>query len=76
MPHQTSFSHRFGRIQNAFATRLYCDTCDGDRLMMISVIDAGVPARRDSVVYQCTDCGTENTEIAIPCVAPTTARRR
>jgi hypothetical protein len=64
MRQQASFSSLFGRIGNSFATNSYRPNCEAERLMMISAIEPASHRRRDRVVYQCTDCGAENTEVA------------
>jgi hypothetical protein len=65
MPHQSSFSSHFNKISNSFATNLHCSNCDTERLMMISAIEPALFGGRDKVVYQCTDCGTENSQLAM-----------
>jgi hypothetical protein len=65
MPQQSSFSSHFGRISNAFAMHFYCSNCEAERLMMISAIEPAPDCGRDNVVYQCTDCGAEKTEMAM-----------
>jgi hypothetical protein len=65
MRQQSSFSSHFGRISNSFATNFYCTTCEAERLMMISAIESARVSGRDKVVYQCTECGSEKTEIAM-----------
>jgi DNA-directed RNA polymerase subunit RPC12/RpoP len=64
MRQQSSFSSHFGRISNSFATSFHCSTCEAERLMMISAVEPAHHGGKDRVVYQCTDCGTEKTEIA------------
>jgi predicted RNA-binding Zn-ribbon protein involved in translation (DUF1610 family) len=75
MRQQSSFSSHFDKIRNSFATRFHCSNCEAERLMMISAIEPAAFGRRDKVVYQCTDCGTEKTEIAMVYRAPTGASR-
>jgi hypothetical protein len=75
MPQQSSFSSHFGRISNAFAMHFYCANCEAERLMMISAIEPGPRCGRDNVVYQCTDCGAEKTEIAMAYRAPVGSTR-
>jgi hypothetical protein len=70
MRQQSSFSSHFGKISNSFATNSYCPTCEAERLMMISAVEAAAHGGRDRVVYQCTDCGTEKFEIATAYRAP------
>jgi hypothetical protein len=70
MRQQSSFSNHFDKISNSFATRFYCSNCEAERLMMISAIEPAPYCGRDKVVYQCTDCGTEKTEIAMIYRAP------
>jgi DNA-directed RNA polymerase subunit RPC12/RpoP len=65
MRQQSSFSSYFKKISNSFATNFYCSNCEAERLMMISAIEPAIHGGRGKVVYQCTDCGTEKTEIAI-----------
>jgi predicted RNA-binding Zn-ribbon protein involved in translation (DUF1610 family) len=66
MRQQSSFSNHFGKISNnSFATHFHCANCEVERLMMISAIEPALYGRRDKVVYQCTDCGTEKAEIAM-----------
>ncbi len=62
MRQQSSFSTHFNKISNSFARRFYCENCEAERLMMISAIAPAIG--RDDVIYQCTDCGTEQTEPA------------
>jgi predicted RNA-binding Zn-ribbon protein involved in translation (DUF1610 family) len=73
MRQQASFSRHFGRISNSFATSFHCGNCDAERLMMISAIEPAMHSGKDRVVYQCTDCGSEKTEIAM--VYPTPGGR-
>jgi len=75
MRQQSSFSSHFDKIRNSFATRFHCSNCEAERLMMISAIEPAAYGGRDKVVYQCTDCGTEKTEIAMVYRAPTGASR-
>jgi hypothetical protein len=70
MRQQASFSSHFDKIANSFATHFYCANCEADRLMMISAIEPALYCGRDKVVYQCTDCGSEKTEIAMVYRAP------
>jgi hypothetical protein len=70
MRQQSSFSSHFGRISNSFATNSYCPNCEAERLMMISAIEAAAQGGTDRVIYQCTDCGSEKTEIATAYRAP------
>jgi RNase P subunit RPR2 len=70
MRQQSSFSSHFRKISNSFATNFYCSNCEAERLMMISAIEPASRRGRDKVVYQCTDCGTEKTEIAMVYRAP------
>jgi hypothetical protein len=65
MRQQLSFSNHFDKIGNSFATRLHCSNCEAERVMMISAIEPASHWGRDEVVYQCTDCGAEKTEIAM-----------
>jgi RNase P subunit RPR2 len=62
MRQQSSFSTHFDKISNSFARRFYCANCESERLMMISAIASAIG--RDNVIYQCTDCGTEQSEPA------------
>ena len=75
MRQQSSFSSHFKKISNSFATNSYCSNCEAERLMMISAIEPAIHSGRDRVVYQCTDCGTEKTEIAMVYRAPTARSR-
>jgi hypothetical protein len=70
MRQQSSFSSHFNKIANSFATNFYCPNCEAERLMMISAIEPAGHCGRDKVVYQCTDCGTEKTELAMVYRAP------
>ena len=70
MRQQSSFSSHFNKIANSFATNFYCPNCEAERLMMISAIEPAIHSGRDKVVYQCTDCGTEKTEVAMVYRAP------
>jgi hypothetical protein len=65
MRQQAYFSSHFVRISNSFATNFYCANCEAERLMMISAIEPAIHCQKDRVVYQCTDCGSEKTEIAM-----------
>jgi hypothetical protein len=75
MRQQASFSSHFNKISNSFATHFHCATCEAERLMMISAIEPALRSGRDQVVYQCTDCGTEKTEIAMVYRAPISRSR-
>jgi predicted RNA-binding Zn-ribbon protein involved in translation (DUF1610 family) len=70
MRQQSSFSSHFRKISNSFATHFHCSNCEAERLMMISAIEPASVCGRDKVVYQCTDCGAEKTEIARAYRAP------
>jgi len=70
MRQQASFSSHFDKISNSFATNFYCPNCEAERLMMISAIEPAPHSGQDRVVYQCTNCGTEKTEIAMVYRAP------
>ena len=65
MRQQSSFSSHFDKISNLFATHFHCSNCEAERLMMISAIEPALHGGRGEVVYQCTDCGTEKTELAM-----------
>jgi hypothetical protein len=75
MRQQSSFSSHFGKISNAFAMHFYCSNCEADRLMMISAIEPASDRGSDNVVYQCTDCGAEKTEMAMVYRAPIATSR-
>jgi hypothetical protein len=75
MRQQSSFSSHFDKISNSFATHFHCANCEAERLMMISAIEPAFHGGRDKVVYQCTDCGSEKTEIAMVYRAPIGASR-
>jgi predicted RNA-binding Zn-ribbon protein involved in translation (DUF1610 family) len=70
MRQQSSFSSHFNKISNSFATHFHCSNCEAERLMMISAIESASVCGRDKVVYQCTDCGAEKTEVARAYRAP------
>jgi predicted RNA-binding Zn-ribbon protein involved in translation (DUF1610 family) len=70
MRQQSSFSSHFDKISNLFATHFHCSNCEAERLMMISAIEPALQGGSDEVIYQCTDCGTEKTELAMAYRSP------